>query len=214
MIALFSDLHAHGAALEKVLPEMSRSEAILCLGDTVGYRKDPGTTLALVRDNADLVLMGNHDAAATGQFDAFLELIPPWLGDTLEEVASVDPMLFEWLATRPRRALWGQLELVHGSFRDPLMEFLVPGQVAMKHLAQQQEKISCVGHTHKPLAIGMIDEEQKVFLPSKKNPTLDLSKLDKWVLNPGSLGVKGKGQGPSWMSLDLDSGMARWHFLH
>lgn len=202
MIAVFSDIHANHDALEKSLQEMRERGKIVCLGDLVGYRRHPEKTVELVRDSSAVVLQGNHDAAATGQLPDFLQLLPPWLLRTLEDVQDLPQDLFEWLASRPPGGIWRGIEMVHGTLRDPLMEFLEPGPSAENHLRMQNSKISLVGHTHQPLAISL----SSVFFPTRNQPELPIGE-DRWALNPGSLGVKRES---SWMELGED--YARWHF--
>ena len=204
MIAVFSDLHGNAAALREALPRMEAAEKIFCLGDTVGYRRHPEAAVRLVRETCHEVLQGNHDAAATGAFPEFLEMIPSWLGATLQDVEELPQELWEWLAALRPQATWGDLEAVHGTFRDPLMEFLEPGTVAQEHLREQSGRVSLAGHTHLPLAIS----SGGVFYPSPQTPELHLGR-SAWALNPGSLGIQSSQQ--SWLELHDD--MARWHFL-
>ena len=66
--AIMSDVHANPAALEKALKD-SRAvgcEKFILLGDITGYGYDPKRALELVRENFDVVLMGNHDSACLG----------------------------------------------------------------------------------------------------------------------------------------------------
>ena len=66
--ALISDVHANLEALEAVLQAIDgqRVGRILCLGDVVGYGASPVQCLELVRERCELVLLGNHDSAASG----------------------------------------------------------------------------------------------------------------------------------------------------
>jgi predicted phosphodiesterase len=203
MIAVFSDIHGNEEHLRAVLSEMHSVGAILCLGDLVGYRRHPQATVHLVRENCSATLLGNHDAAATGQLDAFLERLPFWLRRTLDDVEDLPSDLFQWLATRPPGGVWREMEIVHGTLRDPLMEFLEPGPAAESHFTLQRQRISLAGHTHRPLALS----PEGAFLPRRGSPECDISS-GRWALNPGSLGLR---RGASWMELGTD--YARWHFL-
>lgn len=208
MIAVLSDLHARPDKFDHAFwPAMTRAEAILCLGDTVGYGKDPGGAIQRVQENCDVVIKGNHDAAATHQLPWFLEGIPDWLSETLERVEELPPEQFEWLASRPLTAEWNGIEMFHASRHDPLMGFLSPGPEAAKHLEEQPGHLSLVGHTHQALAIGSKNGQQVLWDP--EGGELDLALADKWVLNPGALGMKAA----SWLELDQDRGLARWHFM-
>lgn len=204
MIAVFSDLHGNASALREALPEIQKADYVFCLGDTVGYRRHPEEAVRLVREVCDGVLQGNHDAAATGQLDDFWEMIPDWLARSLDDVQSLPDELFEWLAVLQPSALWENKEAVHGTLRDPLMEFLEPGASAQEHLAMQKTKVSLAGHTHLPLALS----SRSVFWPNPETSELRLGDTA-WALNPGSLGVSSKQQ--TWMEIDEE--VVRWRFL-
>ena len=66
---IFSDVHANLEALQAVLSAYQQAEIdrYVCLGDTVGYGANPNECCQIVRDLADLVILGNHDAACTGR---------------------------------------------------------------------------------------------------------------------------------------------------
>ena len=81
--AIMSDVHANPAALEKALKDARAvgCEKFILLGDITGYGYDPKRALELVRENFDVVLMGNHDSACLG-------LEPEWeVGGSLCSVA-------------------------------------------------------------------------------------------------------------------------------
>lgn len=68
-LGIFSDVHSNLEALQTVL-EAYRSLGVdkyVCLGDVVGYGANPNECCDLVRDVADLVVLGNHDAAVSGR---------------------------------------------------------------------------------------------------------------------------------------------------
>lgn len=205
MIAVFGDLHGNAEALRQALPGWNGAKARIYLGDSVGYRRHPEEAVRLVSQHSDIALLGNHDAAGCGMFDEFLELLPAWLARTILDTEELPEDLWEWLASRRPKGQWEGIELVHGSLRDPLMEFLTP-EVAWEHLEMQRSALSLAGHTHRPLALGMGDD-LLVWEPRPDNPVLDLGGAEKWALNPGSLGI---GEG-TWLS--LHGAEARWHWL-
>ncbi|MFM7052768.1 MAG: metallophosphoesterase family protein [Planctomycetota bacterium] len=65
-IAIVSDIHANLAAFEAVLAHAKSVgyDAIVCLGDVVGYGPDPVECIDLVRAHCEWTLLGNHDFAA------------------------------------------------------------------------------------------------------------------------------------------------------
>lgn len=71
-IAIVTDIHANRQAWEAVLADIRHvgADAILCLGDVVGYGPQPAAVLDSVRNAADAILLGNHEAAICGRFPA------------------------------------------------------------------------------------------------------------------------------------------------
>ena len=68
-VAVISDVHANRHALDAVLSAVDGEtvDAIWCLGDTVGYGPQPNECCDLLRERADLCLIGNHDLVALGE---------------------------------------------------------------------------------------------------------------------------------------------------
>ncbi|MDD9944556.1 MAG: metallophosphoesterase family protein [Myxococcales bacterium] len=62
-LALISDIHGNAIALRAVLAHARRAgiERIVCLGDVATLGPDPGECIALVRENCDTFVMGNHE---------------------------------------------------------------------------------------------------------------------------------------------------------
>ena len=68
---IFSDTHANLHALEAVLRAFDREhvDALVCLGDTVGYGAQPNECCDRVRSLTKYTILGNHDAAVAGRMD-------------------------------------------------------------------------------------------------------------------------------------------------
>ncbi len=68
---IFSDTHANLPALENVMRsfEAEKVDALICLGDTVGYGSQPNECCDIVRKNTKYTILGNHDAAVAGRMD-------------------------------------------------------------------------------------------------------------------------------------------------
>lgn len=68
---IFSDTHANLPALEAVMRcfDKEKVDALICLGDTVGYGSQPNQCCEIVRNNAKYTILGNHDAAVAGRMD-------------------------------------------------------------------------------------------------------------------------------------------------
>lgn len=63
---LISDVHGNAPALEAVLDalESLAPDAVVCMGDLVGYNAEPAFCVSAVRAAADVVVAGNHDRGA------------------------------------------------------------------------------------------------------------------------------------------------------
>ena len=62
--AIMSDAHANPAALKKAYVDACEQKCgkFLFLGDAIGDGYDEKTTVDFLRDNFDVVLLGNHDS--------------------------------------------------------------------------------------------------------------------------------------------------------
>jgi Predicted phosphoesterase len=70
-VAVVSDIHSNLHALEAVLGaiEAEAPDELWCLGDLVGYGPRPNECCALIADQADVCLAGNHDLGVLGTID-------------------------------------------------------------------------------------------------------------------------------------------------
>ena len=199
-ILLLADIHANLVALEAVLADAGRVDAIWVMGDTVGYGPDPSDVLALLRERDATLVAGNHDrAAATGQGI-----------DLFNTVAAAAARLHrEWLTAQERDALAALpltrtadgFTLCHGSLRDPIWEYVVSAGQADATLALASTPHCCNGHTHVPV----------VFRASAPptTPSLDAPiRLEgRCLVNPGSVGQPRDGDPRSSYAL-LDTAAA------
>ena len=69
--AIVSDIHANWPAWCVIRDDLvaQNVEAVVCLGDVVGYGPSPARVLADVRQHCENIVLGNHDAAVAGQLD-------------------------------------------------------------------------------------------------------------------------------------------------
>lgn len=72
--AIVSDIHANWQAWSAVRDDIRRRgvDAIVCLGDIVGYGPSPARVFADLVAHCDNIVLGNHDAAAAGGLDLSL----------------------------------------------------------------------------------------------------------------------------------------------
>lgn len=177
-LALLSDIHSNLPALEAVMAnvDQERPDAILCLGDVVGYGADPAECIAIVRERCDAVVLGNHDlAVATGEG---IEMLPSHGQVAAEHNAEMltDADL-EWLEDLPLTHVIHDVTMAHASPQFPERWM----RIESFYLAQEQFRhfdtdICFVGHTHLP---GVMSETLGVLRPRPGH---------RFIINMGSVG--------------------------
>ncbi len=153
MIGFLSDLHSNLDALEAVLKDMEKRkvEKVVCLGDLVGYGPEPEATIRRIREAADVVLLGNHDAMALSDdecehFNSHARLAMEWTRGQLGEESRA------WMAQLPylyREEGW---LCVHASPRAPAdWNYVSSLDDAVEAFDFFGEPFCFIGHTHRPL---------------------------------------------------------------
>jgi diadenosine tetraphosphatase ApaH/serine/threonine PP2A family protein phosphatase len=184
--ALISDIHGNLEALDAVLAEIQarRPRRVLCLGDVVGYGASPNECLAKVRKHCEVVLLGNHDAAASGgpeaaRFNIYARVAAEWTAKTLTRENR------EYLQRLPLTSSQESFYLVHASPACPRdWEYLLDRFDAEPQFHYFTEPICFIGHTHQP-AVYMADPAGCKSLPLS-NVTLEPDR--RYIVNVGSVG--------------------------
>lgn len=190
--AIISDLHGNLEALQAVLDDASRKvDAIVCLGDIVGYNANPRECLRLVRETCALVIAGNHDQAACGvrPYDDFNDWARQAMDWTRAQLSAAE---MAYLRGLPCTAPFGEGWLAaHGSPRHT-DEYLFDERGftnAFDSLAGlRPEARGCfVGHTHLPMVWtrGADGRVTPVEVPPR---TVTLDATRRYMVNPGSVG--------------------------
>ncbi len=159
-ILVFSDLHANLEALLALLSAEKPPDAILFLGDAVGYGPDPAACVEWLRTHATVAVRGDHDdatanGAAFASPDEYRDLALATREHTLRQLR---PDAIAYLAARPTTA---QIELggarfflAHGSPREPLVQAVDIATASEQALNAQLEGLNAdvvlLGHTHVP----------------------------------------------------------------
>ncbi len=201
MYAIISDIHANLAALEAVLADIEnrRVQRVVCLGDVVGYGPDPLQCLSIVREKTEFCLKGNHDvailfeplgfnqAARSAAIWTKKQVKPGWFSSREKR------MNWEFLQGLPERLSEGDNLFVHGSPRDPVMEYIEESDLMnmgfgpgdkIQSILNMIEGTCFVGHTHRP---GIIDESCKFYKPRDFDLHWQLSGKPT-IVNVGSVG--------------------------
>ena len=199
--AIISDIHGNLEALTAVLEDIDREkvDAIVCLGDVVGYGPNPCECVKIVRDRCRFVLLGNHDQGALFDPDGFnsgAERAIRWTRMQLElhdrMPRNSRAMLTDFLGELPRTHSDGDLMFVHGSARRPLDEYVFPEDIydplKISHIFELVGRYCFQGHTHIPGVFTTGPEFLSPGVPKGAvEATIDLPP-DKAMVNVGSVG--------------------------
>jgi diadenosine tetraphosphatase ApaH/serine/threonine PP2A family protein phosphatase len=206
-VAVISDVHANHHALSAVLRSIEDEVAdeVWCLGDTVGYGPKPNECCDVVRDRADLCLVGNHDLVALGELS---------VTDFNDEAAAAAVWTREVLTPESRTFLRGLesvahrdgVELFHASARDPVWEYILTEEAARATLELTAAAVVLVGHSHVALALTRRDAEVSGGV-AQDGARIDLD--GRWLLNPGSVGQPRDGDPrAAWLLIDFEERFA------
>lgn len=201
-----SDIHANLHALEAVLEAIDGEGAdeLWCLGDLVGYGPRPNECTRIVRERADVCLVGNHDLGVLGQLDLDLFAADAaasarWTGVELAEDAR---RFLESLRPEGTRA---GVALFHASARDAVWEYVMTEDVAAESLVSSPEALTLVGHSHLALEFSLTGPVVRGSL-APEGTELELDGPDRRLLNPGSVGQpRDADPRAAYLVLDLDA---------
>ena len=193
--AIISDLHANIVALDAVLKdaESQGAQAVVCLGDVVGYGPEPRSTLRRINRVAVETLAGNHDDAVTGRAGA-----DDFIGLAADAVkrhrAALDPEELLWLKSRAYTscAIDGAIA-AHGDFTDPAaFNYIETEEQAKANFGCTDAQLMFVGHTHVP-CIFLVGGSGRVYKTGPQDFTLEDGK--RYIVNPGSVGYPREADG-------------------
>lgn len=186
--AIISDVHANLEALEVVLADISarRPDALLCLGDFVGYGPDPVACVDRLRAHLAGAVVGNHDLAALEQIDisTFNALAQAAILWTREQLT--DPVR-RYLGGLPQKMTPDGFLAVHGSLRDPVEEYIFDPLTARASFDAAPFHFCVVGHTHVP-AVYVQAGEAVTGEPLLADQVLSLRPDRRYIINVGSVG--------------------------
>jgi len=144
--AIVSDVHSNIDSLERVFSTISDEDALISLGDVVGYGPNPNECVAALQARCRHAVLGNHDLAAVENFgvenfnSAAREAIR-WTQGVLGETSRT------WLNSLPYELRLPDFLLVHGAPRD-YFEYILDKAAAARAFDATDARIVFVGHTH------------------------------------------------------------------
>ena len=186
---VISDVHANLEALEATLAKAGPHDAVLVLGDLVGYGADPNAVIDRVRQlPGATIIRGNHDKVGAGieNVEAFNHLAKhaiTWTASTLT------PNNRAWLAALPAGPVnidsW--VEICHGSPFDEDV-YIFDDLDARRALLVSERTLCLFGHTHVPAVYKFDADFRPVGPPRGETFRLLLDDAAKYLVNCGAVG--------------------------
>ncbi len=182
--AIISDVHANLEAVEACFSEIDKLKAdrIICLGDLVDYCAEPNEVISIIKNNCDIVLLGNHDEAQYNfsLSERFNERARASSVHTREVLKEIN---LEYIKSLPLTHSENGLLFAHASPSEPFSyKYVLNEDSAVLNFSAFEEKICFIGHSHKPL----IFENSRIGIKTISEGTLN--KDCRYIINVGSVG--------------------------
>lgn len=185
---VISDIHSNLEAFEAVTADLPEYDELFCLGDIVGYGPQPNEVLDMLRQlKPNVVLMGNHDyAVVTGDTAGFSSHAAEAVEWTRRRITVKNHEYLAALHPSDKLEKSGRsVALFHGSPRDPLTEYVLPGMpanIARKLIDEGGAEIVLLGHTHVPMVYSfeskLLGNPGSVGQPRDGDPRASYATLD------------------------------------
>jgi predicted phosphodiesterase len=215
---VLSDIHANYDALDVVLRRVRRKrfDAVLMLGDVVGYGAAPNQVVEALRGlKTPMVrIRGNHDKVASGvedgaSFNHVALEAAEWTRDKLT------PANLRWVHELPRGpvAVADGLSICHGS---PLDEdtYVFSDFEAFQIFAAHEPQVTFFGHTHITSVFVEAPDGLQVAPLRGEEGSFEIEDGSRYLINPGSIGQpRDRDPRASFMTYDTDKRLVRWYRL-
>lgn len=195
-ILVLSDIHGNLDALEACLATAGDYDAVVNLGDIVGYGASPNEVIERSREVGKYFVRGNHDKASSGlmdlkDFNPIAGLAALWTRDQLT------PENLSWLRSLPQGPVQipglAEVQFVHGSPIDE-DEYVVTLHDALAPLSALPLAVTFFGHTHLQGAFSFKLAAGDAYRPAYKtigqseSVPLVMKRDFRYLINPGSVG--------------------------
>ncbi|MCP4337523.1 MAG: metallophosphoesterase [Desulfobulbaceae bacterium] len=196
-LAVFADIHANFEALQAVVADFKdqQIDRYICLGDLIGYGANPNECIELVRSLPNvIVLLGNHDAAATwgttpfGMSKAAQQVIF-WSMEILTEKS------LSFIKTLEATRVMGDMIFSHANPYNPkAWRYVNSRKYAARTFSQTGERLVFIGHTHRPMVITRKNFFQMSFEEPDPSTIYTVTAKNRQIYNCGSVGQPRDGQ--------------------
>jgi predicted phosphodiesterase len=188
-LAVLSDIHANLEAFEQVLADIDRSDvdAIVSLGDNIGYGPDPNAVIGLLQERRIPSVLGNHELAVVSArhlnwFNPLARRSLCWTIDTLSSQSRA------FVSRLPAALTLHGCRFVHGFPPRAITTYLfqVSPQRILSAFQRLPVPLCFIGHTH---VLGRLEYDGHDV---SKHPlvagSVPLCPANRHILNIGAVG--------------------------
>lgn len=213
---ILSDMHSNWDAFEAVLRRARRKryDAVLVLGDLVGYGGAPNQVVDAVRAMGSQlsVVRGNHDKVVTG-IDSGVNFNQTALAAAQWTTGRLTPSNLRYVRSLPQGPVEVEpgLAICHGS---PLDEdtYVFSDVDAWEIFSRFQVPVTFFGHTHIPSLFWLEGRVLGVKALRGGSGRIKLDPGGRYLLNPGSIGQpRDRDPRAAYMTYDSAKGVVHWY---
>jgi len=211
-------MHANWEAFETVLRRARRKrvDAVLVLGDLVGYGAAPNQVVEAVRALGPklFTVRGNHDKVAAG-IDSGSNFNQTALTAAQWTTGRLTPANLRYVRELPKGPMKIEegLAICHGS---PLDEdtYVFSDLDAFEIFSAHDVPVTFFGHTHIPSIFSLEGREIGVRALRGRGGRLELQPRGRYLVNPGSIGQpRDRDPRASYMTYDSERRVVQWRRL-
>jgi predicted phosphodiesterase len=184
--AILSDIHGNLESLQRALENALDDDAVISLGDVVGYGPNPNECVAKLRERSRHAVLGNHDLAAVENFG--VEAFNPAARTAINWTQTVlDDASRAWLNSLPYELRMPDFLLVHGA---PVnyFEYILDKAAAARAFERTDAPIVFVGHTHIAEYWSLDAEGTIGHKHMQRGGALSLEDGKRYIIDVGSVG--------------------------
>jgi diadenosine tetraphosphatase ApaH/serine/threonine PP2A family protein phosphatase len=208
--AIVSDVHANIDSLERVLSSIGSDDALISLGDVVGYGPNPNECVSALRQRTSHAVMGNHDLAAVenfgvASFNPAARAAIGWTQQVLDDASKA------WLNALPYELRLPDFLLVHGAPVD-YFEYILDKATAARAFERTDARIVFVGHTHIAEYWDRDAEGNIGHKHMQQGGELQLEDEKRYIIDVGSVGQpRDLNPMPCFVEFDAAQRRVRWN---
>lgn len=170
-----------------MLDKLDQADKLICLGDIVGYGPNPNECVEKISELKIPTVAGNHDKAVTCELDT------QWFNQNAKDaVAWTQRTIFqenlEYLKNLPLVLEEDDFQVVHGSLRSPLEEYITGIAEALPTFKLMKQPVCFIGHSHSPMFIAQKKDGNFDGRALQDGDEILVEDYDRILINVGGVG--------------------------